>query len=90
MHRVHALDRRRVLEHDLVRANTYDGSVCAEELLYSLALLQPRNVRDEPEIGDGGVPWAGDDAERREEELEGSAEEAIQDHGVKCEEEDVI
>lgn len=69
MHGVDATHRCDVPKDNLAGADADDGAVDFKEVLNCLALLEPENMCGEPNIGDGGVPRAGDSAERRPEEI---------------------
>jgi hypothetical protein len=57
-----------VAESNLVRPNADNWTVLFKEGLNSATLLHTDNVRDDPKIRGGSIPWAWDDRQRRKKE----------------------
>lgn len=79
LNRVDTLHRLQIAERNFVWANSDNRTVRVKKILNCLALFQAHNVRREPEVADGGIPWARNHTQRREKKEVDSAESKVEE-----------
>jgi hypothetical protein len=79
VNRVDTLHGLQIAKRNFVGADSDNRTVRVKKILNRLALFQAHNVRREPEVADGGIPWAGNHTQRGEKKVVDSAKSEVED-----------